>query len=142
MIEYKRMLLSREIVEQNNEEIIENEQYEYISYSLLFTEFLMSINQNIVSNDNTKFYIKINFSQQIEEESSKICQCNICYENNENKNFINFECGHKFCKECVKKTLQNEIRQKYCCAYCRSEIKEFNINDASILNEFIKYTKY
>jgi hypothetical protein len=120
----------------NSPNISQSNQFASIAYSLLFMEMIMSIHESAASNQNRKFDIKMNVCEGTKEELSKKCECNICYEENENVKFINFDCGHKFCKECVKKSLQNEKRQNYCCAYCRKEIKEFKIHETSLLNEF------
>jgi len=173
VIEYRRIILSSEIIESSNEQInthqtipiidqtsrteehlplnirnfinnspnvSQSNQTTSMAYRVLFMEMIMSIHES-VSNQNRKFDIKMNICEETKEELSKKCECNICYEENENVTFIKFDCGHKFCKDCVKKSLQNEIKQNYCCAYCRKEIKEFQIHESAILNELNNYIK-
>lgn len=84
---------------------------------------------------NRKFYIKIDVLENQDNLEQK-CECAICYEESENKNFIKLNCGHEFCKVCIKQTLQNEIRQNTYCALCRSDIKKFEIKLQSIKDEF------
>jgi hypothetical protein len=103
----------------------------------LSLERLLSI--RITHESNRKFDIKVNISENINNLTEK-CECEICYEEYENKNFVKLNCGHKFCKDCIKKSLQNEKRAIPCCAYCRSEIKTFELKERSIksyLNELI-----
>lgn len=109
-----------------------------MAHGLLFMDMILSIreiNTNFNTNINRKFDIKMN-KYECSEKLVEICECNICYEQYENKKFINFDCGHKFCKDCVKKSLQNERKQNYCCAFCRKEIKEFKYSEENIRNEF------
>lgn len=91
---------------------------------------------------NKKFYIKTTISEK-QNDLHKKCECNICYNENEKKNFIKLDCGHEFCKVCIKKTLQNDIiqndiRKTPCCAFCRKDITNFEIKHESIKNEFDK----
>ena len=61
----------------------------------------------------------------------------ISYEfNNLEKQFIKLDCGHEFCKDCIKQSLQNERRKVPCCAFCRSNIKNFELKLESIKSEF------
>ena len=64
------------------------------------------------------------------------CQCGICYEDCENKYFVKLDCGHEFCKDCIKQTLKNEKKLTPCCAYCRRDIKNFELKLESVKNEF------
>ena len=107
-----------------------------IAYGILFAEMITSLYENTL-NSNKKFNIKLNVSKNMNKLVEK-CECNICYDEHENKKFIKFDCGHKFCKDCVKKSLQNEKRNKYCCAFCRNEVKKFEFYEENIKNEFIE----
>lgn len=84
---------------------------------------------------NKKIYIKTIISKKQNDLHEK-CECNICYNENEKTNFIKLNCGHEFCKDCIKKTLQNDRRKTPCCAFCRTDITNFEIKHESIKNEF------
>ena len=84
---------------------------------------------------NIKFDIKIKISDNKINLEEK-CECNICYEENKKKNYVKLNCGHEFCKDCIKKTLQNERRVNPYCAFCRAEITNFELSSESIKNEF------
>ena len=84
---------------------------------------------------NKKIYIKTIISEK-QNDLHKKCECNICYNENEKKNFIKLNCGHEFCKDCIKQTLQNDRRKTPCCAFCRTDITNFDIKHESIKNEF------
>jgi hypothetical protein len=108
-----------------------------IAYSLLFMEMIMSIRDEINLNTDTATDKKFNINTKISECTMlENCDCNICYETIENKNFIKLNCGHEFCKECIKKSLQNEKKDKLSCAFCRSEINEIQISSNEIREEF------
>jgi hypothetical protein len=108
-----------------------------IAWSMIFIEMILSIHESYESSIYKKFDIKMNMCENIDELNEK-CECNICYEEHENIRFIHFNCGHKFCKDCVKKSLQNEKRENYCCAFCRKEIESFEFREESIKDEFIE----
>ena len=108
-----------------------------IAYGLLFMEMITAIYEEKDLNSNKKFDIKLNVSENMDKHIEK-CECNICYDEHENIKFINFDCGHRFCKDCVKKSLQNEKRNKYCCAFCRNEVRNFEFCEENIKNEFIE----
>jgi hypothetical protein len=106
-----------------------------IAYSLLFMEMIMSIHDEANTNINTD--TKFNINTKISEcKIVENCDCNICYETIENKNFIKLNCGHEFCKSCIKKTLENEKKNNPSCAFCRAEINEFEISNNEIREEF------
>ena len=104
-----------------------------IAWSMLFIDMILSIHE---SNINRKFDIKININENIDILNEK-CDCKICYEEYENnKNFVKLDCGHEFCKDCIKKSLQNEKKITPCCAFCRKDIIKFDVYEESIKNEF------
>jgi len=55
------------------------------------------------------------------------------------KKIIKLDCGHEFCKDCIKETLQNNRRKTPCCAFCRKDITNFEIKHESIFNEFDEF---
>lgn len=102
----------------------------------MFIDMIMSIHESSESIlKNVKFDIKTKISE-IQDKFNVKCECNICYEEYEKKQFIKLGCSHEFCKDCIKKSLQNEIGHSPCCALCRLEMKNFELRDLSILNEF------
>ena len=100
----------------------------------MFMEMIRTIREasNVL---DRKFYIKIKLSEKQDSLEEK-CECGICYEEPEKINFIKLDCGHEFCKDCIKKSLQNESRQTPCCAFCRADIKNLELKQESIKNEF------
>jgi len=102
--------------------------------------FITDIIQNIEENNNNEniqeiFDIKIKISDDKTNLEEK-CECNICYEEREKKTFVKLDCGHEFCKYCIRQTLENQQRQIPCCAFCRTDIKNFELKLESIKNEF------
>jgi hypothetical protein len=71
-----------------------------------------------------------------EAEVEEQCECSICYETLDKPTFIKLNCGHEFCKNCIKQLLQNEQRQIPCCAFCRTTICTFEMKSQEIRNEF------
>jgi hypothetical protein len=83
-----------------------------------------------------KFNINTNLLD-CRENLEENCECNICYENYEKTNFIELNCKHEFCKECIKKSLINETKDVPLCSLCRTEIVSFGIRKEIIKDEFI-----
>jgi hypothetical protein len=144
IMEYRRIQLS--IIQNTSEQSLspylrsftnnpQGNQIRSIAYSLLFMEMIMSIHDE--ANTNINLNKKFNINTKICEcKIVENCDCNICYETIENKNFIKLNCGHEFCKSCIKKTLENEKKNNPSCAFCRAEINEFEISNNEIREEF------
>lgn len=93
--------------------------------------------------ERTMLVRKFKIETRICENHDTMCEdneCNICYELCSKPNFIKLNCGHEFCRCCIKSTFQNSGRRAPVCAFCRSEITSIEISDESIkrdLDEFI-----
>ena len=105
---------------------------ESLLYAMMFIEMIRSINES--NSLNRKFHIKTKILENKDDMEEK-CECNICYDEHEKKKFIKLDCGHEFCKDCIKQSLQNERRETPCCAFCRSDIKNFELKLESIKDE-------
>jgi hypothetical protein len=119
-------------------DLIENETNIYATMFadiIRFIEIIRRMSQTQTSELNRKFQIKTKIAHNIEKLEEK-CECNICYEERENKLFVKLDCGHEFCKDCIRQSLQNEQRQNPCCAFCRSDIKSFELKSETIKDEF------
>lgn len=106
---------------------------ESILYAMMFIEMVRTINQS--NSLNRKFDIKTSVLE-IPVNLEQKCECGICYEECETKNIVKLNCGHEFCKDCIKQTLQNERRLTSCCAFCRTDIKNIELKLESIKDEF------
>lgn len=105
-----------------------------------FITFLMVVGTLRHSNNlymqDRKFNIKTKIIEYTKDNLECECECNICYENYKKNEFIKLNCGHEFCKECIKKTLKNARNEEPCCAFCRSQFKNFEILSKNIQDEF------
>ena len=112
----------------------DNGYYDLMNYVTLF-EYIERINMHNLSirNLNRKFNIKTNI---VECNQNNECECNICYDNKEKKNFVKLNCGHEFCKDCIKQSFKNTSTKYPNCAFCRGEIKNIELSSKEILNEF------
>ena len=120
--------------ELNIQPIQSNSLSENLLNAFIFSQMMNSINFNY---NNRSLHKKFNINTKINECTiSESCDCNICYETFEKKNFIKLNCGHDFCKICIKKTLENENKDKLCCPLCRAEVNEFEISNHEIREEF------
>ena len=98
---------------------------EYIRYiSYMLRNHLPQQNQR-----NITLRIEENVDENIDEE----CQCSICWENKELKQFIKLGCDHEFCKDCIKQSLT--ISNSRCCALCRNEVVTMRIRNQEVHDE-------
>ena len=88
---------------------------------------------NRYGRNNIKYDIE---TKIVDCSQTEQCDCGICYEQYEKQLFVKLNCGHEFCKDCMKKTLENVRTQNPQCAFCRSEIKHMELSNESICNEF------
>jgi hypothetical protein len=83
--------------------------------------------------DNRKFDIQTNIVDCVHTNE---CECNICYESKTKTEFVKLNCGHEFCKDCIKQSLKNVITENPQCAFCRAEIINMELTTEDIRNEF------
>jgi hypothetical protein len=98
---------------------------------MMFIDTLNRIQEDLTY--NRKFNIETTI---VECSHINVCECNICYEQQSNKTFIKLNCGHKFCKDCIKQSLQNVRTEQPQCSFCRSEIKKMEFASQEFRNEF------
>lgn len=105
----------------------------YFDTNLFFEETESSINlliKNITNNINL-YKLKIAyFKNIINEFDKKDYSCSICLDNIEKNNFSIINCGHYFCKDCLRKYI-NLKKKFYECPNCRCN---FTINDIFVPN--------
>ena len=100
----------------------------------LFNNFMTNVrNQSL---ENRKLNI---FSTVENDETSGICQCSICWEDKEVKNFVKLGCNHEFCKDCLIKSLKADSREIPCCALCRSEVKTLRSRTDLVHSEMLDF---
>ena len=77
-----------------------------------------------------------------DENMNQLCECNICYDEKELKNFVKLTCNHEFCKDCIINTMKtmntNSIRN-LTCAFCRKDVKTIESRTNDVKNEFNNY---
>jgi len=72
-------------------------------------------------------------------QSSATCivnkECNICWNETDDTNFVKFGCDHEFCKECVTNSFKQEQKEYPCCALCRAEVKFIKVRTQQVKDE-------
>jgi hypothetical protein len=107
----------------------------FTSQELVAISVFMNLIENMSENYNQQRRFNIE-TKIIGITNTEQCDCNICYETIEKEKFIKLNCGHEFCKECIKKTLQNVRTETPNCAFCRVEIKKLEMTSEIIRDEF------
>jgi hypothetical protein len=72
---------------------------------------------------NIHFYA--NLIKNVNDNECK--ECNICFDENDNTNFVELDCKHSFCVDCTK----NILHQK--CPNCRSDTKSYKIKSMDMI---------
>ena len=107
----------------------------------LIQGYLLEIFQRV--NESTPTKHKFNIYTKVSEITpTNMCEnieCCICYEKYEKKQFVKLDCGHEFCKDCIKNSLNHEIKEIPCCAFCRADIKNLEFRLESIKDEFNEF---
>jgi hypothetical protein len=89
--------------------------------------------ERVPCNTNRKFSIQTNIVECSETDQ---CDCSICYDAKEKDKFVKLNCGHEFCKDCIKESLKNVRTEKPQCAFCRAEIQNIELSSETIRDEF------
>jgi len=105
--------------------------FDRYSNLFLFINFMGEVCDALLQ--TKKFKIETSISTNLHTNQ---CECNICYELYNKQQSIILNCGHEFCKDCIKKTLQNEKKNTPNCALCRAEIKHMEFSNEAAKNEF------
>ena len=116
---------------------IENNKMNHLNYfeSIPYIQDIREkFKNNIVSYTSTNLYIK-NILHDI-EFLKKDFYCTICLDNIKHKNIALINCGHYFCKSCIRKYMYEDDFKKYECPICRKEFKNNNIYMNQNNNEY------
>jgi hypothetical protein len=116
------------------------------SLDLRLAEFLAGLNNHSEQTSETRKYnitgILCNeieseerTTKQILEELDTIENCNICYEDKQNRHMVSLNCKHNFCGTCMSSTFKkcNPLSLPTC-AMCRTKISFLIVKDEEILN--------
>jgi hypothetical protein len=102
-----------------------------IIVSMMFLDMIHRIRDEFTH--NRKFNIQTNI---VECAHTNECECNICYDNKIKQEFVKLNCGHEFCKDCIKQTFKNVRTENPQCAFCRAEINNMELSSQIIRDEF------
>jgi hypothetical protein len=88
-------------------------------------EFVAGLSIRLPTKINKKLNILSSIEHNDNEDITKICECSICYDEKELKNFVKLGCNHEFCKDCLITTMKtSQINDNnLSCALCRTEVK-------------------
>lgn len=124
----------RIILEQDQNRVMEN---------MLMREMFIDMMSRIINRTSraeyNKFKIISSINNNENENIDQLCECSICYDNKELKNFVKLSCNHEFCKECIIGTMKINQNKNLCCALCRGEIKSIESRTNEAINEMSVY---
>jgi hypothetical protein len=98
-----------------------------------YIAYLAYLNALILREEIQQPTLTLTVETNEEENLDENCQCSICWDNKEKRQFAKLECNHEFCKDCMKRTI--ETRTNLCCALCRSEITTIRLRTQEVRDE-------
>jgi predicted DNA-binding protein YlxM (UPF0122 family) len=83
---------------------------------------------------DTEVYNKLSITTSEVTNNSEDIICPICYEAIEQKNICKTDCNHEFCKDCIHKSLRDNIiiKNESACPLCRNKITHLFLQAASL----------
>ena len=124
----------------------DNEDYNnYINNFFDINMFLEDTENNInllidnINNKIVQYKSKIEYFKRIMHEfNTKEYSCSICLDNIDKNNFCIINCGHYFCKNCLRKYI-SQTKKCYECPICRSNFEINNVYVPKNTNNDIIY---
>ena len=90
--------------------------------------------------EKIKLTVVTDIKHHTDEVEQQHCECSICWEKKEYKQFVGFICKHEFCKECVLGILETKTsRDEFNCSLCRQKIEFMAFHSEETHNEFAEY---
>jgi hypothetical protein len=102
---------------------------------MMFSMFPLMFTNFIRENLHQKLNILSTVENNENEDIHKLCECAICYDEKQVKNFVKLGCNHEFCKDCIITTMKKNNSTNLCCAFCRTEIKSIESRTNEVKNE-------
>ena len=133
MIVRNRNIVREQILDQQIAEVDMMRMYmsylSYLSSLIVRDEYQIQIPQNQRRTTNLTLTVETDSEENLDEN----CQCSICWDDKERRQFVKLDCTHEFCKDCIKRTI--ESRNNLCCALCRSELRTITLRRQEIRDE-------
>jgi hypothetical protein len=108
-------------------QLIETRTSEGMSYEMMtrFLGFLLLVeDEQATRTKPTTKPLEYNFIKRIQTETETI-DCPICMENISTPDISEVNCGHKFCRSCIRQTIHRHAKDKRCgCPMCRTPIEK------------------
>ena len=101
----------------------------YLGSLIVRDEYQIQIPQNQRRTSNLTLTVETDSEENLDEN----CQCSICWDDKERRQFVKLDCTHEFCKDCIKRTI--ESRNNLCCALCRTELRTMRLRTQEVHDE-------
>jgi hypothetical protein len=73
------------------------------------------------------------------KDSEECTECFICYNEKSRKEYIELNCKHEFCGECIVSTIKNTKAETPVCPLCREAVSKVTLHDRAEETELSKY---
>jgi hypothetical protein len=102
----------------------------------------MMLRNTLNIEEQPKEVVKSNINLSLNNDENidinKLCECSICLNDKIVKDFIELECEHQVCKDCIVKIIQMK-RDNPTCPYCRAEITGLKCKTNGVKNELTQF---
>jgi hypothetical protein len=105
----------------------------------MFIAMMSGIINRTLRGDSRKFKIVSTVNNNENVNINETCECPICYDEKEFKNFVKLGCNHEFCKDCVINTMKSNHSTNLSCAFCRAEVTKIESKTNEVKNELDIY---
>jgi len=142
-----------ELYEENLNNIITNlttiynyENMEYTNHQMsgiirYYADYLLYLTRSIILSDNSYLQQEQNQRRVVlsvennDENLDETCQCSICWDDKELRQFVKLDCNHEFCKDCIRQSVPSETRTSLHCALCRGEVRTMRLRTQEVHTE-------
>lgn len=104
----------------------------YTQY-LLYLFRSLPIRENYIQEQNQRTVVLS--VENNNENLDETCQCSICWDDKELRQFVKLDCNHEFCKDCIRQSVTAETRTNLHCALCRGEVITMRLRTQEVHTE-------
>jgi hypothetical protein len=114
----------------------------HMSIIMRYTQYLLYLFRLL---PNREYYLEDQNQKTIilsiennDENLDETCQCSICWDDKELRQFVKLDCNHEFCKDCIRQSVPSETRTSLHCALCRGEVRTMRLRTQEAHTELLE----
>jgi len=114
----------------------------HMSIIMRYTQYLLYLFRLL---PNREYYLEDQNQRTVvlsvennDENLDETCQCSICWDDKELRQFVKLDCNHEFCKDCIRQSVPSETRTSLHCALCRGEVRTMRLRTQEAHTELLE----